>query len=546
LQDPEDQDMTENLVIEDGRNWRFSGAPWADRPGNGGPGVPADVPGGAAAGLQGYHFAFYRRYCLSDCTIRFEFRHDGFSDVGLILRAQGMSRFHFLHFPYVGQANNTQNFWAALSRMEESGWMRTVKLELVRREPANREIWHPVELTLKGRGLHVRVGRCGLFAADDESLPARGFVGLGLFNSGCIRNVTLEAEPLPDQPWNDQTGQPANWFHPEPAARHGRRQWPDDLIRLSDGTLLLSYIGTVIDDRGLEQKSTPLLLRSADGGRSWAGPDVQEPAPGRLHVTPGGRLIALDQAGDAWYESESRDNARTWSGRARLPIRPWPAGFDRFYSQSQVFLNLVDGGILLFAYGQQAHADVNVREWGALHGQAFCCRSDDDGRTWSDWISLDNSAQLGVSGQQNNRDLTETCAAQTGDGSIFLLARPIYSPWMWETWSQDGGRTWGPCARGPFPGYATANMLRTTSGRLVVAHRLPGLTLHTSPDDGQTWDSGTMIDSSIWAMGSMIETEPDRVLYVYRDSFESLMRACRFRVTADGIEPLSEEVVSRV
>jgi len=118
------------------------------------------------------------------------------------------------------------------------------------------------------------------------------------------------------------------------------------------------------------------------------------------------------------------------------------------------------------------------------------------------------------------------------------LIRPIYSPWRWETWSDDGGVTWGPCIRGAFPGYATPNMLKTTSGAILVAHRMPSLTIHCSLDDGVTFDQGTMIDSGLWCMGSMIEVEPDPVLYAYMDSFESLMRAQFIRVTATGLEPV--------
>jgi len=56
-------------------------------------------------------------------------------------------------------------------------------------------------------------------------------------------------------------------------------------------------------------------------------------------------------------------------------------------------------------------------------------------------------------------------------------------------------------------------------------------------DDGMTWDQGTMIDSAIWVMGSMLEVEDDVVLYVYWDSFESLMRAQFIRVTDEGLIP---------
>jgi len=108
---------------------------------------------------------------------------------------------------------------------------------------------------------------------------------------------------------------------------------------------------------------------------------------------------------------------------------------------------------------------------------------------------------------------------------------------MWETWSSDGGVTWQPCVRGPFPGYATPNIPRTASGAILVAHRLPGLTIHTSPDDGHTWDEGSTIDSGIWAMGEMIEIEPNLVLYIYNDSFERKLRTQFIRVAPGGLEP---------
>jgi hypothetical protein len=47
-----------------------------------------------------------------------------------------------------------------------------------------------------------------------------------------------------------------------------------------------------------------------------------------------------------------------------------------------------------------------------------------------------------------------------------------------------------------------------------------------------------MIDSAIWAMGWMVEVEPDVVLYVYYDSFMKEMRMQRFKITKKGIEPL--------
>jgi hypothetical protein len=70
--------------------------------------------------------------------------------------------------------------------------------------------------------------------------------------------------------------------------------------------------------------------------------------------------------------------------------------------------------------------------------------------------------------------------------------------------------------------------------------RFPGLTMHTTRDDGMTWDDGgggTYIDTSIWAMGSLIEVEPNLVLHIYMDSWQGLARAQFIRVTPEGLMP---------
>ncbi len=71
-----------------------------------------------------------------------------------------------------------------------------------------------------------------------------------------------------------------------------------------------------------------------------------------------------------------------------------------------------------------------------------------------------------------------------------------------------------------------------------MAHRSPGLTIHSSRDDTVTGDQGTMIDTGLWVMGSMVELESDVVLYAHWDTYSSLMRIQRFRVGPAGLEPL--------
>lgn len=108
---------------------------------------------------------------------------------------------------------------------------------------------------------------------------------------------------------------------------------------------------------------------------------------------------------------------------------------------------------------------------------------------------------------------------------------------MWESWSNDGGKSWGPAVCGPFPGYAPLPMLRTAAGAMFIATRFPGLTIHASYDDGKTWDEGTCVDSSIWAMGDMVEVEPNLIFLAYQGSFQGPVRAQFIRIGPNGLVP---------
>ena len=495
--------------------------------------------------IQGHHYAFNKDLSYKDVRVRFEFRLNSHSDAGIILRARDESNFYLLHFPNCGQASRAQHFWAAFSKMDESGYLKRIKMEMIRRVPSNNGLWLSADLTLKGSKIAVNIGEHGYFEAEDHTYYKAGQIGVYSFGNADIRNVTIEGKRTVSAPWNDTIQQPTNWFYPCPDTVYGLWQRPQDLMRLPDGTLLLSY---AVQEKPYEGKITPLLTRSSDNGHTWSKPEPlqfisgdDEWLPPRLHVTPGGRLINLVKTDMGYLTAESKDGGHTWSEAVPAGIGPPPKYIKSLHLGPQVFLNLADDSMVLFCYAGHdlKFKDLTIYTWGSVHCQAFACRSTDDGRTWSAPVNVDNPG-IDKEGKlyDGNLDLTEVCGAQMSDGRIMALIRPIYSPWMWETWSTDGGATWGPIVRGPFPGYGSSNMLRTASGALLVAHRLPSMTINCSFDDGHTWDEGTLVDSAIWIMGSMIEVEPDVVLYVYWDSFESLMRAQYFRVTSTGLEPI--------
>ena len=264
----------------------------------------------------------------------------------------------------------------------------------------------------------------------------------------------------------------------------------------------------------LTAHAQPFLTRSADQGRTWSelqplglGELASSWSPARMHLTPRGRLIAMLPGTDHKVVYESGDRGRTWSEAGTTNLHVGPPKDPPVQSLAPMgFLNLADGGVLGFLLlGKDMHDNpLPLHTWGSWHCQAFCARSDDDGVTWSAPVNVDTPGFLDDgTPMEGNLDLTECTATELGSGRVVAYMRPIYSPVMWESWSDDGGRTWGPAVRGPFAGYASPNMVRTTSGALLIAHRMPGLTLHCSHDDGLTWDQGTMIDTGLWAMGLM-------------------------------------------
>lgn len=515
------------LHIGDGNRWTFFNGVWKDGP-DGALAVPEEIIRQDGPGMQGHHYAFFKDAAFRDLRASFQFRLTSHSDVGLIFRAADPSHFYLLHFPCCGQANRAQHFWAALSKMDSSGYFKIIKLELVRRVPSNQNVWLDAAVNVLGDKVSVRVGEHGLFETSDATYKGPGRIGVFSFSRADIRNLVVNGQRFDAGAWDEQMTPRCNWSYPFPDIAGWQRIM--SLVRTPGGDLLCYFYSR----KGSGNEPEFFSSRSKDNGCTWSPPQALGESVSKfcLHRLPDGRLIKITRAEKEgeFFMAESQDDGYTW-----LPpetIYSDPTGLGQL-------LNLQDGSLLTFtaASYEPLKNDLNLWTWGSHHCQAFFLRSTDGGRTWSEAMSLDTPFDREGQALDGNLDLTEVSAVQMGDGRILALVRPIYSPWMWETWSSDGGVTWQPCVRGPFPGYATPNIPRTASGAILVAHRLPGLTIHTSLDDGHTWDEGTTIDSGLWAMGEMIEIEPNLILYIYNDSFERKLRTQFIRVTPGGLEP---------
>jgi hypothetical protein len=182
----------------------------------------------------------------------------------------------------------------------------------------------------------------------------------------------------------------------------------------------------------------------------------------------------------------------------------------------------------------------DVRTWGSIHCKAYAIRSTDGGQSWSAAIELDSPTWTGETrgAFPGSLDFTEPTGVAIGN-RVTVLIRPVYSPMMWQCWSDDAGASWDAATRATFPGYAQS-MVRTQSGAIACAHRYPQYSVNVSRDNGLNWDEGTVIDYPAWAMGCMVEVEPDVVLSTYMNAQRNMpLLAQLLRVTPDRIEPLS-------
>ena len=534
--------------LTDAGTWSFAGGEW--QAGADGGMAPVDAfNANTECGMQACRFAIATDTSYRDFRATFHLRHDtAHSDVGLIFRARNRCDFTVLHFPCCGQGYRAQHFWTALSRMDASGYLRIDQLAMVNRVASSAGIWHDVEVKVHEGELRALIDGRGVF--EHRGLPDQaGCIGLFIFGRASVRAIRIDGERAAAARWDGAVEQPTNWFYPVDHDTHGVWQKPHTLLRAGSGELVLTYNASRPGPAGT---TSHLMTRSADDGRTWSEPEVTGTVDGdpwtvrgTLHRFPDGQMrrLSMDQDGTFALADVSGD-IHTIGPPRSLDLGPMPDGMTGLHMGPQVFANLDDGSVVMFLYGGHASGPGHelIHTWGAVHCRAFTCRSTDNGVTWSPLVNIDHAVNGRGEPVEGSLDLTEVCGAEASAGTMVALIRPIYSPWMWEVWSRDGGLTWSPCMRGPFPGYATPNMLKTRSGALLVAHRLPMMTVHASFDAGMSWQ-GSIIDSSIWVMGSMLEVRPDLVLYVYYDSFESRMRAQYLSVAGGTLTPVRRDEI---
>jgi hypothetical protein len=303
-----------------------------------------------------------------------------------------------------------------------------------------------------------------------------------------------------------------------------------DVCRLEDGRLMAVFYAAY-DHVGLPTARWPRGGRidcafSTDEGRTWSAPRVLYDGPDddrdpSIVQLPSGKLLCnffslrrkTGKAGEAgeWdglgtWLIGSDDLGRTWS-------KPRLVAAD-YYCSSPI-RRLTDGRLMLGLYRE---------EGGQARGAVTA--SADDGRTWGPAVDIPNGGW---------RLDAETDLIPLTDGRLLAVEREPGTS-MCASFSADGGRTWSVSQPLGFPGHCPY-LLRTSQGLLVLAHRLPGTSLHYSHDDGRTWSENVLVDERIGAYPSLVELKDGSVLILYYEEGQgSNIRARRFRAGAGGLE----------
>ena len=518
------------------QDWSFVGGAWQERDG-----VITAPDNDVDENL-----AVYTHRAFGDFEAEFKFRWDGtFTNAGFLFRAADVQSYYLLHFPVVGQQFRAEHFWACLSKVNDTGFVKVLKMELIHGVSSHPSIWHEVRVSVQGNEIQAWVDHRPLSVVIDDTYPQPGYVGLSTYSAlgdgakSSFRDLRIRGAAVETPTWDAQQQPERNWVMLDRGPTMGLGR----IVRTAEGEILAPS--------SRHQQSAGANLRSADKGRTWT---VGEILPelnvrwGERRTEPDGRIESyyLPPGQLPWriFKAVSSDHGRTWSDQRQVTEIRFPDDRPITALGSSGLLQLQDGTLLLFLSAGTGR-DMKVIDGrmyyaakppgGVVMNMSVCIRSTDGGETWSSPISLDGppyDAPM-VKGLPS-----EISAVQIDDGSILTLARPWHSPFMWESWSVDGGQTWTPAARGPFPMYACSYaIVCTTSGAILIGGRFPGLAVQVSRDGGMTWTC-YRIDTCGWANGAMIEVEPDIVAFLYGGKGD--LRGQLLKVTDDDLVPLRQ------
>ena len=201
----------------------------------------------------------------------------------------------------------------------------------------------------------------------------------------------------------------------------------------------------------------------------------------------------------------SADGGKTWTAAKPLRVSGKPlnarAQKGKIVPYSPI-TRYSDGTLLQFYYHVQTVEGGSVESNAERRDRSVVIRSIDDGRTWTGPYYLDS----------HNFDSNECMGAECSDGSIVAFSRTLRSPFMWMSKSGDKGISWSKHVPSDCTGECP-QLLRHSSGVMIMGSRGTGIFMKTSIDEGQSWSRETRVSLCSGMMG-LTEMKDGRVLVV--------------------------------
>ena len=506
--------------------------------------------------------------CLANETLECEYLQlDHSGNFGLIFGAQDNGHYYWAQIPRWGQLWRARAFYAAISIADGSGHYRNLKMQLMPNVPPQNNVWRSLKVERRGNQIQMWVaGVKGPCVTDDTY--GSGRIGIKGFAGYKVRNLKIDGKPVDSKSWVTEDNHRQPGYNPIPDPSLGDFLHPGPLVRVSNDELIMPV--TIGRDQSSNHRFTPenstlYFFHSLDNGRSWSqygAPVQQDTIPlGRWFPLKDGvlRTLRFEEKEKRFNYSDSTDKGLTWSEwHPGKLLGDWERDIFRKETSNSADCNLrlADGTFIAVIYhgyndlhkGEQFASIPNhgMGTWGTEIFQCYTTLSTDDGLTWSEPVPMDNAASNdGDEPDSPCFGFLETKIAELPGGKMVALSRPYRSPFMWQTQSEDGGKSWQTATYAPFSGAGSPSLVATHSGYLVSIKRGSGLELHYSVDGGVNWDQGAIIDLHGVYNGHAIEVEPDVILVAYPSAIDeirpALMHMQRIKMTPNGPVPLGND-----
>jgi hypothetical protein len=472
---------------------------------------------------EGYHVALLREPAFADFALTIEFRvlpsGTGVRAAAIAFRAAGTMTYYWAHL----DSKNSQVI--LVHSTPDENWH-----EIARRPCAiAADAWHTAQIVCRGQSIAVSLDGKEILTVQEATL-AVGRVGVGSSQGQVLfRNLRIQGEPLANaEPLRAEVPPPALYRVISRGDAAGPYQAFPDACRLRNGDILCVFYA------GYGHVSLPTaewprggricLVRSRDEGRTWAAPEVlfddavDNRDPHIAQMSDGSLIcsfFSLDRTAAKGQEIvvqivRSRDGGKTWEDKAQ-DLLPG-------YACSAPVRELPDGTYILGTYYER-----DGKAWGGV------IRSMDRGSTWSGHIDIGKESGVYLD--------AETDVILRRDGSLYAALRSSAVHMHYAT-SVDLGLTWSAVQDIGFAGHAP-HFTRLSTGEVLLTHRLPQTALHVSRDDCQTWQGPYVLDRVGGAYPATVELKDGTLLAIYYTEGDgSHVRALRFRLVKEGIEPL--------